>query len=118
MRTVNFVVPSHDELTLIKQYLELTKPLHNMTTSEIRLMAVVIKNIRAENGNLHKVLYFDGRVNLCEELGISENALNVQLTRLRKKNIIKKDTLQGIVTQCLNYDESGLKLTINFQING
>ena len=116
MRTVQFIVPSDGEYTLVRQYLEMIKPIHKMTKAEMDVIALIVQKSRERNGELSRVLSLEGRLELRDELDISENALNVLLSRLRRKKVLTANEL-GSFLKALEYDEEGLSVNFVLKLN-
>lgn len=111
MRTVRFTVSSDGEYKLIRQYLEIVKPIHGMTKAEMDVVAKIIERTRDENGDLTQVLSFVGRQKLRDELDLSENALNIILFRLRKKKVLLENEF-GAFLKKFDFDEDGVAIQV------
>lgn len=109
MRTVRFTVSSDGEYKLIRQYLEMVKPIHGMTKAEMDVVATIIQRTREENGELSRVLGFDGRQKLRDELDLSENALNIILFRLRKKGVLTESGFSDFLRK-FDFDQEGVAI--------
>lgn len=116
MRSIQIKLQSTDELSLIKQYLYLTRAVNGLTDRELEFTAVIIRNAKKENGDLRKVLDHEGRAQLKRELGATPNALNVMISRLKSKGIIKGMKLDG-VAKILTFDNDGCELLVTLQLN-
>lgn len=113
MKQISINLKAADELSLIKQYLHLTKSAHGLSVNQIEIIAIIIRNAKKENGELTKVLSKDGRVQIKNELNLSADALIVALYRLRKKKMIVNNKLAPLLS-VFNYDADGCELRIKF----
>jgi hypothetical protein len=116
MQKVMVQIPSKDELTLIQQYLFLTRGAHGLTDREITIAAHIIKHAKEENGSLRNVLDYEGRVQLRKELDLSEAVFNVMVSRLKKKGVIIGNKLSGFCKN-IKYDAEGCELSIKLMMH-
>lgn len=108
---------------LFRQWLEITKSFHKLAKQPQEVLALLLYNhyILKKDITNEKILWkmvfdYDVRVSIQQELGITTASFNNNLTILRKKNIIKDNTIVSTYIPDLSKQADNFKVIFNFNI--
>lgn len=108
---------------LFKKWLEITKPFHNLTSQQQKVLALLLyhhyrlKKDITNNKILWKMVFdYDTKSLIKEELGMKDSGFQNVLTSLRNKNIIKDNAIVTTYIPDLEYGSNSFKVIFNFNI--
>ena len=101
MKTIKTITFKQDEKTIIRSYLEFTKPIHKLTSKEMNFLTEILykystekENFKREEDLWKKVFDYDSKTEYKESLNIQDTSLQNMMSTLRKKNVIKDNRVQ------------------------
>jgi len=108
---------------LFRQWMEITKPFHKLAKQPQEILALFLyyhylyrKDI-TNDAILWKIVFdYDTKIKIKEELGISDQVLQNNLTLLRRKNIINKNVITPLFVPELEQGSNNFKVIFNFNI--
>lgn len=110
---------------LFKHYLIITKHLNNLRPKEIDVLALILyynevekPNFKNEEDRWKKVLGYDGKIKIRDDLNMEEYNLNNLLTSLRKKGAIVDNKVAPYFIPQIDSDTTDFQVIFNFHING
>lgn len=108
---------------LFKLWLEITKPFHGLTPQQQSILALFLYhhyNLKNEITNekiLWKILFdYNTKMKIKEELNLQDQTLQNNLTQLRKKGIIKDNTIVSTYIPELDQDSNNFKIVFDLNI--
>lgn len=108
---------------LFFRWLDVTKSFHNLANQQQQVLALLLyhhyklsKQITNEKILWKAVFDYDTKQLIEDELGISNQGLQNNLTKLRKKNIIKDNKILSRYVPKLEKDSKNFKVIFNFNI--
>ena len=108
---------------LFKNWMEITKPFHNLAKQQQQVLALLLyyhyqykKDITNDNILWKMVFDYDTKLKIRRELKISDQAIQNNLTILRKKNIIIDNKIVKTYIPELSNDSDNFKVIFNFNI--
>ena len=120
-----FVIPTPLDSNFFKAWLEFAKPLHKLSSTEMRVLAEFLK-IRhdlsykiLDEELLDKNTFSNDNKNLVKGICELKTAhYQAIMTALRKKGIIKNDTIHPKLLPIIQEGSDSFKLMILFKFNG
>lgn len=95
MKAVKTITFKEDEKTIIKSYLEFTKPIHKLSPKEIDLLTEIVfkyhnekDNFKRESDLWKKVFDYDSKMEYKESLDIQDPSMQNLLSSLRRKKVL------------------------------
>lgn len=110
----------------IEEFLMITKPMHRLTTQEIKVLTLILyiyyneeENFKREEDRWKHIFDYETKNNIKDELNISNPVFQNILTSLRKKGVLENNqVLPKFRPNILKGDEV-FELTFRFElING
>jgi hypothetical protein len=108
---------------LFFRWLDITKSFHNLANQQQQVLALLLyhhykfsKEITNEKILWKAVFDYDTKAQIKEELGIGNQVLQNNLTKLRKKNIIKDNKILARYIPELEHNSKKFKVEFNFNI--
>lgn len=107
-----------------RQWLEMIRPLHGLTTKEIEVLAYLLSK-RLElsksviNGEMidKLLLSLEGKREIKEDLDISTSHLHMILNKFREKGVIRNGMINKRYIPNVEYDSKDYKLIMLFEFN-
>lgn len=108
---------------LFKHWLDITKSFHKLTNQEQSILSLLLyyyyeykKEITNETILWKMVFDYDTKAKIKEELGMKDQVLQNNLTKLRKKNIVQDNQIVKTYIPQLSEDVKNFKVIFNFNI--
>lgn len=109
--------------SLFFRWLEITKPFHKLSLQQYKLLSLLLyyhyeysKDIHNETLLWKMVFDYDTKLKIRNELNIKDQHLQNLLSALRKKNIIKNNTIVSTYIPELEHGSNNFKVIFNFNI--
>ncbi len=120
-----FVIPTSLDSAFFTAWLEFSKPLHKLSSTEIRVLAEFLR-IRHELSSkildeelLNKNTFSNENKNLIKEIcGLKTAHYQAIMTGLRKKGILKENNIHPKLLPVIQEDANSFNLMIMFKFNG
>ena len=106
---------------VLDKWINFTYPFHNLTLKEQSVLAALLyyyfifkKDIKSEDVVWKMVFDYDTRMKIKQELDMKDYALQNNLTRLRKKKILKNNKIVKHYIPNIKWDAKSFKIVFNF----